>query len=204
MKDWTGNKKSVFSTIGAAGHSKENREEHDFYATDPKAIDRLLTKVILPKHVWEPACGMGHLSNRLRALGYDVYASDIVDRGANDTTGDFFEITPPTEFGNDFCILTNPPFRYAVDFVNRAFNLLPEGCLLCLFLKTTWLESRHRWEKIFKEQRPQMVLQLIDRILCAKNGEFERSRKELGAGAQAYAWYIWEKGKYDSTMIDWI
>lgn len=42
MKDWTGNTKSVYSTLGASSHSKEEREQNDYYATDPIALEKLL------------------------------------------------------------------------------------------------------------------------------------------------------------------
>ena len=35
MKDWTGNKKSAFTTIGAAGHANHARQSEDYYATEP-------------------------------------------------------------------------------------------------------------------------------------------------------------------------
>lgn len=40
-KDWNGNGKSTFITIGASNHTDKEREAHDFYATDPVAIDSL-------------------------------------------------------------------------------------------------------------------------------------------------------------------
>ena len=40
-KVWRGNSKSAFVTIGASNHSKEERAEHDYYATEPKAIELL-------------------------------------------------------------------------------------------------------------------------------------------------------------------
>lgn len=42
MKDWTGNKKSTFVTLGASNHSLVDREEHDFYSTDPKSLEIFL------------------------------------------------------------------------------------------------------------------------------------------------------------------
>lgn len=33
------NKKSIYSIIGASNHTDKEREENDFYATDPIAID---------------------------------------------------------------------------------------------------------------------------------------------------------------------
>jgi len=41
-KNWTGNEKTVFSTLGASSHSIEEREKHDFYATPPEAVKMLL------------------------------------------------------------------------------------------------------------------------------------------------------------------
>ena len=35
-KDWTGNKPTTFVQMGASNHSLLEREENDFYATDPK------------------------------------------------------------------------------------------------------------------------------------------------------------------------
>lgn len=53
-KDWTGNKKSTFSTLGASNHSDNDREINDFYATDPKALE-LLLKLESFNNVWECA-----------------------------------------------------------------------------------------------------------------------------------------------------
>ena len=91
-KDWIGNKKSTFVTLGASNHSTTPRQEHDYYATDPKAIDALNT--ILPlKHlkVWEPACGGGHLSKRMKQFGAIVTSTDLYDRGYGDTGIDFLD-----------------------------------------------------------------------------------------------------------------
>jgi len=39
MKDWTGNKKTTFVTLGASNHTNHERAEHDYYATEPLAAD---------------------------------------------------------------------------------------------------------------------------------------------------------------------
>ncbi len=41
-KDWTGNSKSTFVTLGASNHFDFDREDYDFYATEPKATQLLL------------------------------------------------------------------------------------------------------------------------------------------------------------------
>lgn len=71
----------IFKTLGASNHTEKERQAEDYYATDPRAIDALLTKEILSKDIWECASGEGHLANRLKELGYNVYCTDIIDRG---------------------------------------------------------------------------------------------------------------------------
>ena len=63
MKDWTGNRKSMFVTLGASNHTDKERESNDFCATDPIAIDKLVKVIQLPRKVWECACGTGCLSD---------------------------------------------------------------------------------------------------------------------------------------------
>lgn len=40
--DWIGNKNSIYKTIGASNHTDKERETHDYYATEPKALELLL------------------------------------------------------------------------------------------------------------------------------------------------------------------
>ena len=37
-KDWIGNKKATFAQLGASNHSESEREENDFYSTDPNSL----------------------------------------------------------------------------------------------------------------------------------------------------------------------
>lgn len=158
MKDWTGNKKSVFSTIGAMGHSKEERQNEDFYATDPIAIDKLEKSGIfdIPRKVWECSCGQGHLSERLKEYGHEVFSTDIVDRNYGEKIVDFLSFEADNffdEIGGVDCIITNPPYKYTTDFVLQALRLLKSG-YACFLLKTTALEPRGRYEKIFRDYPP--------------------------------------------------
>ena len=81
MKDWTGNKNSIYKTLGASNHTDKEREVHDYYATEPKALELLLEKEQFSPYIWECACGGGHLSKVLIDKGFNVKSSDIVDRG---------------------------------------------------------------------------------------------------------------------------
>lgn len=151
-KDWTGDGNSIFKMLGASNHTDKERETHDFYATSPEAIDLLKKKIDLPKQILEPACGSGCLSERLTELGHEVKSYDLIDRGYGEAQ-DFFKMTEPP-FEGDFAIVTNPPYKYATEFVLHSLELVPEGSLVCLFLKTTFLESKGRYDKIFVTTPP--------------------------------------------------
>ena len=59
---------------------------------------------------------------------------------------------------------------------------------------------RQKRKKLFLEQPPKIVYVSSGRLKCAKNGDFEK----YGSSAQAYAWYVWEKGFKGNTTIKWI
>lgn len=42
MQDWSGNKQSIFTTLGASNHVEYERAEYDYYATEPVAMELLL------------------------------------------------------------------------------------------------------------------------------------------------------------------
>lgn len=204
MKDWTGTGRSTFVTLGASNHTSEVREKDDFYATDPIAIDGLFGNVSvgmkIPDVVWECACGSGCLSERMEYYGRKVYSSDLVNRGYGEVL-DFLKADAMPD-GCE-CIITNPPYKYATEFVRHSLELLPEGGLCIMFLKTTFLEGQKRYNDIFSVTPPLYVLQFKKRVLCAKNGKFQRMR-DGGGSAVSYAWFVWRKGYEGKTTIEWI
>lgn len=202
MKDWTGNTKSVFSCNGASNHSEGEREKHDYYATEPKAVELLLQQEEFNHYVWECACGEGHISDVLKAHGYDVKSSDLYNRGYPDTEIiDFLQYTRKqrkAEMSRD--IITNPPYKYAKEFVQHALDISADGTKIAMFLKLTFLESKSRKE-LFEKYPPKTVYVSSSRLQCAKNGDFEAKSNNT---AVAYAWYIWEKGFKGNPVIKWI
>ena len=79
-KDWTGNNKATYVMMGATNHSEKERDVNDFYATPPRAIDDLFAQEDFSKVIWEPACGLGHLSDRMKELGKGVLTTDLIVR----------------------------------------------------------------------------------------------------------------------------
>lgn len=201
-KDWTGNSKSIFTTLGASNHSIHEREENDYYATDPIALVKLLEKERFNHYVWECAVGGGHLANVLKQKGYDVKCSDIIDRGYPQTEIADFLLWERNKAEINRDIITNPPYSKALDFVSHALKESMNGIKIAMLLKLQFLEGKKR-RTFFKESPPKKIYVFSERIDCAKNGDFENLKKH-GGGAVCYAWFIWENGWYGSPQIDWI
>ena len=194
------NKKSTFVQLGASNHSKKDREKDDFYATDPHALEIFLDKlkedgIKLHEYIWECACGKGHLSNILLKEGYTVRSTDLVDRGYGKSPINFLE----TNLSYEGDILTNPPYKYAKEFVERALEIQADGYYTIMFLKIQFLEGQARKE-MFKKYPPKYVYVNSARQLCAMNGEFYKYK----ATAICYCWFIWEKGFSGEPIIRWI
>lgn len=198
-KDWIGNSNSIYKTLGASNHTGKEREINDYYATEPKAIELLLKQEKFSRWVWECACGEGHISQVLKANGFCVKSSDLINRGYEGTEViDFLTATD-----NDlYDIITNPPYKFAKEFVEHALDISPNGTKIAMFLKLQFLEGKARRE-LFEKSPPKTIYVASGRLLCAKNGEFDKMRQG-GGSAVAYAWFVWEKGFFGAPIIKWI
>lgn len=170
------------------------RQREDYYATEPKATEWLCRLEQFAGRILEPSCGEGHISEVLKTAGYEVVSRDLIDRGYGEVA-DFLAIDNLAWDGN---IVTNPPYRYAQEFVEKALSIIPEGKKVAMFLKLTFLEGKAR-RHLFRTTPPIRVWCSSSRLKCAMNGDFS----SMNSSAQAYAWFIWEKGYKGETIIKW-
>ena len=135
------------------------------------------------------------MAEALKECGYEVISSDLYDRGYGESNIDFLQQS--TMRGQH--IITNPPYTYAQQFVERSLSLLPNGGKAAFFLKLTFLEGQKRRE-FFKKYPPKTIYVSSSRVMCVKNGDFSIK----GSSAIAYAWFVWEKGFTGAPTIKWI
>lgn len=194
-KDWTGNAASMFKTIGASNHATHDRQAEDYYATEPKATEWLCKLESFKGPILEPSCGEGHIAKILMAHGYEVECRDLVDRGFGTSGKDFLAIDNTTWQGD---IITNPPYKFALEFVRKALAIIPDGHKVAMFLKIQFLEGKAR-RKLFDSTPPKTVWVSSSRLKCAMNGDF----LAVGSSASCYAWFIFEKGYQGDTVVKW-
>lgn len=200
-KDWTGNKNSIFKTLGASNHTDKERQNEDYYATDPIAAEMLLDLEHFSKEkpIWECSSGEDHLANVFKEKGYIVRTSDLIKRTETTEELDFLSETNVEPWNG--AIITNPPYKFAIPFIEKAMDLVTDGNKVCMFLKVQFLEGKSR-KKLFEKYPPKTVYVSSSRIMCAKNGDFA-TMIEGGGSAVAYAWFVWEKGFQGETTLKW-
>lgn len=197
-QDWS-NAKSVF-TLGSSAFTDKERVANDYYATEPKAVKALLEVEKFSPKVWECACGEGHISEVLKSNGYEVCSTDLINRGYGDVF-DFLDTDDNNSYNHqhDCDIITNPPYKYALEFCERSINLVDKGHKVAMFLRLQFLESKRR-KAFFQKFPPKTVYVSASRLRCARNGKFE----DMTGNAVAYAWFVWEKGFTGTTSLKWI
>ena len=192
-KDTAVKRNFLWSSVGASTYAHNTRQKYDYYATDPQALESIIDKLDLSHNVWEPACGGGHLSKVLEKHGHNVKSTDLYDNGYGKSGVDF--LTQTEKFDGD--ILTNPPYKYAKSFIEKALQLT-DGKVI-MFLRIQFLESKER-RILFDKYPPKYVYVSSSRINCARNGDFENFSK---GSVLCYAWYVWEKGYTGDTILRW-
>lgn len=198
-KDWTWNNKSIYTCHWASSHSEWEREKNDYYATDPNTINDLIKNINFSKDtkIWEVSCWEWHLSKELEKNWFNVISSDLIDRWYWKWWVDFLKYKNDKYL--DLNIITNPPYKYAKEFVEHSLDLIKDWNIVAMFLKLTFLEWVAR-KKFFEENPPKKVLVYSRRQACAKNWEFEK----YSSNAVAYCWFVWEKGFKWPPIIEWI
>jgi hypothetical protein len=173
------------------GRRIQTDDPNDFYPTPPHATRALLAVEQFGSTVWEPACGDGAISRVLRAEGYRVISSDLVNRGYGEVA-DFFRSRRNVE-----SIVTNPPYKLAEEFVRRALDVT--SFKVAMLLRLSFLESQGRYS-LFQET-PLESVYVFSRRLSLHRGMIVTGRS---TGAFPYAWYVWRHGYRGEPRIRWI
>lgn len=192
-------KNNVFTTLGASNHSRLNRVENDFYATSRYPVTKLLDNVKFNNNIWEVACGQGHISKILKEYGYFVKSTDLVDRGYGKGGVDF--LNHDTRIHGNFKgdIATNPPYKLAKEFVEKAIEVVETGNKVAMLLRIQFLESKGRLS-LFEKYPPKYIYVFSSRVIVSRNAEFDK----YNTGTMMLSWFVWEKGYDGSPRVRFI
>lgn len=186
----------------AGGNPENNRVDNDYYATNPKALNMLLDKFPIKGSCLEPCVGGGHLANVIKSrVDKDCVCLDLIDRGyPNTIVHDFLNWKSPKLFD---CIITNPPYSTAEEFIRKSMSLLKDGGVCAMFLKIQFLEGAKR-KDLFEKFPPKYIYVFRNRMATWNSGnEFDSNGKHWST-TMCHAWFIWEKGSTTEPIVRWL
>ena len=200
-----------------AGYDKNNteREANDYYATPPEEVENILDALDIQKEgsLLDPCCGGGHMIEGVLnwSCDYNINATDIKERPNQFIENHCNQFDVHYGYGKEYdflsdeypisnadIVIMNPPFKVIAPFIRHGLEIANK--YLIVFGRTQTIETKARYEEIFKDCPPTYMYQYIDRVACAKNGEFP-----VAAGVQAHAWFVWDKEKLgQETILRWL
>lgn len=199
--------KYLSGTSLVGGSPVRGRVENDFYATPISSVIDLINKenfnIKNTDIVLEPCVGMGHIIEGLKIKYNDVNyrAIDIFNYGYPNTEVQDF-LTCNINYKPKY-IITNPPFKFAEEFIRKSLSVLDDDGICCMFLKIQFLEGQSRKE-FFKEFPPKKIYVFSKRQNPMRNGKETDENGKKWNSTMCFAWFIWEKGYNGKPEIDWI
>lgn len=177
----------------------EAKDSPDNFPTPPWATRAILEDLLIrfdlnSQSCLEPACGAGHMSKVLNEYFHSVSSSDLYNYGFGGQS-DFLKQL--YDKGMYDWVITNPPFRSAEGFVSKSLEVASLG--VAVLVRTGFLESVGRHERLFSKTPPTFVAQFSERVPMVKG------RLDMKATtATSYAWMVWEKNNIGTSRLEWI
>lgn len=177
----------------------EAADSPDDFPTPPWATRALIEHVIGVDEVrgltcLEPACGRGYMARPLAEYFGKVDAADAYRYGFAPVR-DF--LTYPYEARSHDWVITNPPFRLAEEFVERALVVARKG--VAILARTVFLESIGRYENIFSRRPPATFAQFTERVPMVKGRVDPKASTATG-----YAWFVWSLDEMCTPRLSWV
>lgn len=171
----------------SAANRGSKRVDSDFYATPIPVIENLFKHYQIKEgNILEPSAGNGNFikvikdksNNHITALEireeeYDnlnLYADEVI-------IDDFLKWKPDKKYKT---IIGNPPYTYALEFIEKCFEISDQDTEIIMLLRTAFLESQKRYD--FWQKHPVNKLYVL-----SKRPSFTGK----GNDATSYSWFIW-------------
>ena len=177
------NTANKFGSWVAGGNPTNGRIENDFYETPSVCIQALLDNVHFPRVIEDPGCGAGAISKVLLDNGIIPISTDLVYRGYGIGGRDYLQQTVRMATG----MIANPPFKIAVPWIKKAFELQYD--IFALLLKSQYWHAAIRF-KLFHECKPSLIMPMTWRPDFTGGGN----------PTMDCMWCVWKRGVMTTTF----
>lgn len=160
--------------------------------------------------LWEPAANRGWLMSGLAEYFREVHVSDILDYGELPGLALCDFVLPsdrdaekraawPKGGGPDW-VISNPPFRLGVEFIQSALAVARVG--VAMLVRTAFLEGIERYRTLYANPgptrtRPRIVAQFSERVPMVR-GRYDPD----ASTATSYCWMVWGTSNWGMPSLD--
>ena len=170
-----------------------DRDDDDFYVEPAWCSERLFAVEPFVGLIWDPAAGSGTIARAARAVGLSNFTSDIAEHGYRPRQ-DFLIAPAPAAV---FSIVTNPPFRLARAFVERALTL---GAVKTAIIFPTARLNSARWLKPL----PLAKSYLLTPRPSMPPGEVIGRGEKPGGGKTDFCWLLFDRTHSGPPELWWL
>lgn len=192
----------------ATAKNKKPRPEYDFYTTPVADVEKALRVVLAEVDVLsrltilDPCAGNGAFAKAIQNISshWLVDQWDIVQRHQvlNRVT-DFTKVVCEHEPHKYDMVAMNPPYTHALEFIEKALDMVRPGGLVVAFLKLDFLAGRKR-QALFERGNLHSVWVNCGRVTCWPNDE----KPENGSTTES-AWFVFcNTPLQQPPIIKWI
>jgi hypothetical protein len=170
------------------------RSQADFYVEPAWCARRLFEVEPFTGLIWDPACGLSTIPKAARTAGLSSYGSDIAEDAVG-TQQDFLTASP---LASPFSVVTNPPFKLARKFAERALNL--NATKVGVLFPVACMNAASRWLIPLQLAR---VWLLTPRPSMPPGELILRGEKPQG-GRVDYCWLVFDRGYAGWPQMGWL
>ena len=170
---------------GSYRASSDSRIKNDHYPTPWSLVHQLLDVEEFEGYILEPCSGEHKsIAKYLRSAGRNVVDYDLF-YGREDERYDFL-----TEPGHFESIITNPPYRLSIEFIETAYRVSDKFAFL---LPLDYLHGKLRYDRLWLNGlRPKRIYTFVRRPLF--DGTLRNDGK-YNTGSTTFSWFVYS-GKF--------
>lgn len=174
------------------------RDEHDWYVEPIECSRALFDAIEFDGTVWDPACGLGRIVKSARDYGLDAIGTDLVSRAEICMSEkDFLKDDMIKGFSH---IVSNPPFRFAEEFVRHSLKIVPDNGMVAMLLPLVWL-SGFSQKRYWLPASPLYKFFPISPRPSMPPGRVIETGIKPGNGTKDFAWFVWKNGYQGDAKV---
>jgi len=170
------------------------KDPHGFYIEPYWCGERLFAVERFDGRIHDPACGLGRIADTARTAGYNVIATDLVDRGYPQIDGAEDFLRSERHVDNIVC---NPPYNICRAFAEHALKLARRKVAMIWLARrlnaARWLANTPLARVYLMSPRPSMP-----------PGHVILAGEEPGGGKQDFVWLVWDHEHQGPSKLHWL